>query len=152
MQSALYVTPKKGATVPRFGAPRGTYIGAKRVGKQLAWDEVRIVAIPADEYKRYRAEYDGAIADGSLTVRNAADYAKQVEERKAKNKKAAEDAAKKAAEAAPADTAPADTASADTAPTEPQRIRAIAETAATLAAPADAERPKPLLLDGKDKR
>lgn len=126
MQSALYVTPKTGATVPRFGAPRGTYIGAKRVGKQLAWDEERIVAIPADEYRRYRAEYDGAIADGSLTVRNAADYAKQVEARKAANKKATAEAAKKAAEDAAKASAPADDA--------------------------PAERPKPLLLEGKDKR
>lgn len=137
MQFAIYVSSVKGHAVPRFGAPAGTYLGARRIGKQLEWDEERIVAIPADEYRRYRAEYDGAIADGSLKPRSADDYAKQVDDRKAAKQRAAIEAAEAAK--------PAD-AEAD----EAKRIRAIQETAATIPAPT-AERPKAFLL-GKDER
>lgn len=142
MEFGLYVTPKKGRTVPRFGAPRGTYIGAKRVGKQLEWDEERIVGIPADEYRRFRAEYDGAIADGSLVRRSAEDFEKQREDRKVAKKRAAAEAAAEAEQAAK---------SADAEATEAQRVRAIQETAATIPAPTG-ERPKAFLLGGKDER
>jgi hypothetical protein len=133
MEFGLYVSPVKGHAVPRFGAPAGTYIGAKRVGKQLEWDEERIVAIPVNESRRYSAEYDGAIRDGSLKVRTAEEYAQQVDDRKAAKKRAAIEAAE-AAKPADAD-APAAKATG---------VRAIAETAPVVA---PTERPRPILLD-----
>lgn len=147
MEFGIYVTPKKGATVPRFGAPRGTYIGAKRGGKQIEWDEGRIVAIPVDEYRRFRAEYDGAIADGSLRQHKAEAYEAQVEKRKEASaeakKKAESDAKKRAEEAAKAET---DAAQAAAEPSEAKRVHAIAETGATAPAPAAGERPRPVTL------
>lgn len=134
MEFGLYVSPVKGCTVPRFGAPRGTYIGARRVGKQLEWNEERIVAIPADECRRFRAEYDGAIADGGLKRRTADEYRVQQEARE-KAKKEAREKPAGGAESAP----------------QAARIHAIAETGATAPAPTDAERPEPLLLDGSDR-
>jgi membrane protein involved in colicin uptake len=153
MEFALYVTPRRGATVPRFGAPRGTYIGARRVGKQLEWDEERIVAIPVEEYRRYRAEYEGAIADGSLKKHDADAYKAQQEKRKAANAEAKKKAAGATAKQAEAkQTADAVDPNADTEPANAQRIRAVTEPAATIPPPADANRPKPLLLGGKDER
>ena len=140
MEFGLYVSPVKGHAVPRFGAPAGTYIGARRVGKQLEWDEERIVAIPANESKRYRAEYDGAIRDGSLRERKAEEYAAQLDDRKAAKRKAATEAAE-AAKPADAD-----------APAKATGIRAIAESAPVASPTAPTERPKALLLGGKDER
>lgn len=139
MEFELYVTPVQGRAVRRFGAPAGSYIGAKRVGKQLEWDEERIVGIPADEYRRFRAEYDGAIADGSLALRKAEDFEKQRADRIVARKRAAAEAAAEAAK-------PTDAEAADA-----QRVRAIQETAATIPAPTG-ERPKAFLLGGKDER
>lgn len=127
MEFGLYVTPVAGRTVPRFGAPRGSYIGARRAGNQLEWDEERIVAIPADEYRRYRAEYDGAITDGSLKRRKAQEYEAQQKKRAEANRKAKEEARD----------------------AEVKRVRAVTETAATVPPPAEGERPRPILL-GKD--
>jgi hypothetical protein len=133
MEFGLYVTPVKGRTVPRFGAPAGTYIGARRVGKQLEWDEERVVPIPENEYRRFRAEYDGAIADGALKKRSAADFEASQKALPARRKEAAEKAAAQNANAS----------------TQATGIRAIAETAPVVSPHAHAERPKALLLDQK---
>jgi hypothetical protein len=136
MEFGLYVTPVKGRTVSRFGAPVGTYIGARRVGKQLEWDEERIVPIPENEYRRFRGEYDGAIADGALKKHTADEYKASQEALRARRKEAAEQAA--------ADAAPA---------AEPTRgIRAIAETAPVVSPTATTERPQPLLVERKGGR
>lgn len=119
MNFGLYVSPVKEFTVRRFGAPPNTYIGAKRVGKQMEWDEEKIVPIPENEYRRFRAEYEGAIADGALKRRTADEYKAQQDKRAEARKERREGAA--------------------------TGIRAIAESAS---APA-VERPKPLLLDAK---
>ena len=117
----LYVSPVKGFTVRRFGAPPNTYIGAKRVGKQMEWDEEKIVPIPQNEARKYGAEYAGAFASGALKRRTADEYKAQQEKRaEAKKERRASDGAATG-------------------------IRAIAESAS---APA-VERPKPLLLDAK---
>ena len=121
MEFGLYVSPVKGFTVRRFGAPPNTYIGAKRVGKQMLWDEAKIVPIPENEARKYGAEYDGAIASGALKRRTAAEYAAQQEARAkarkerragAESAQAAPVAAAEPAQAEPTDdadaTAPAD--------------------------------------------
>jgi hypothetical protein len=131
MEFGIYVTPVKGRTVPRFGAPAGTYIGARRVGKQLEWDEERVVPIPENEYRRFRAEYSGAIADGALKKRTAADFEASQQALPARRKAAAEKAAAQNADT----SAPA------------AGIRAIAETAPIVSPNASADRPKALLLD-----
>lgn len=135
MEFALYVSPVEGRTVRRFGAPPGTYIGAKRVGKQIEWNEERIVPIPDNEYRRFRAEYHGAIADGALKLRTADEYKAQQDARKAKRTVDAPDAgdAPVAYDAAP--------------PVQATGIRAIAETAPIVSPTAQTERPKALLLN-----
>ena len=92
MEFGLYVSPVAGHTVRRFGAPPNTYIGAKRVGKQMQWDEGKIVPIPDNEYRRFRAEYEGAITDGALKRRTAQEYSAQ-QAKRAEQKTAAREAA-----------------------------------------------------------
>jgi hypothetical protein len=128
VEFGLYVSPVAGHTVRRFGAPPNTYIGAKRVGKQMEWDEWKIVPIPENEARKYRAEYEGAITDGALKRRTADEYKAQQEAREKARKE----------RRAPADSAPAPDGAAT-------GIRAIAESAS---APA-VERPKALLLSGQ---
>jgi hypothetical protein len=125
MEFGLYVTPVEGRTVRRFGAPPNTYIGAKRVGKQITWDTVRIVGIPSNEYSRFRAEYDGAIADGALKKHTAAEYETQQKARAAKN------AAAREAAGLPA-----------------KGVRAVAESAPLTSPSGETERPKAFLLGG----
>jgi ATPase subunit of ABC transporter with duplicated ATPase domains len=132
MEFGLYVSSVEGHIVRRFGAPPNSYIGAKRTGKQIAW-ETKIVPIPQNEYSRYRAEYDGAIAAGALTKRTAEEYKAQ-QAKRTEQKLAAREQAAAGAELAQA-----------------ERIHAIAETGATAPTPTDAERPTALLLDGGDR-
>ena len=67
--------------VQRFGAPPGTYWGVFRVKDELTWDRERVFAIPAAEYARFRAEYDGAVSDGGLIVRLKAEFEAQEKKR-----------------------------------------------------------------------
>jgi hypothetical protein len=139
MEFGLYVSPVKGRTVPRFGAPVGTYIGARRVGKQLEWDEEKIVPIPENEYRRFRAEYDGATAEGALKKHSADEYKAAQEALKKKREevaKAAQDGKPNAAPAADAVPVPEPAAG----------IRAIAETAPVVSPSAQAERPRAVPL------
>lgn len=127
MEFGLYVSPVAGHTVRRFGAPPNTYIGAKRVGKQMLWDEGKIVPIPENEARKYAAEYEGAIASGALRRRTADEHKAQQEARekarKERREKAAEGAAPEQAEPtpntepAPAQSEPTDDADA-TAPAD----------------------------------
>jgi hypothetical protein len=143
VEFGLYVSPVAGHTVRRFGAPPNTYIGAKRVGKQMEWDEWKIVPIPENEARKYRAEYEGAITDGALKRRTADEYKAQQEDlpkkREEARKKKREEAEAKARETA-AKQPDATSAGAATG------IRAIAESAN---APG-VERPKALLLSGQE--
>lgn len=75
---ALFVSSVEGAPVTRFGTR--TIIGATRstlAPTVLVFDTEQIVAIPHDEYRRYRREYDRALDNGSLKRRAVADWEAQ---------------------------------------------------------------------------
>ena len=77
MQEFVYVSAVKGHLVNRFPSlrqPTAQYIGAARKGKKITWDEDQVVAIPEQEWRKYRREYRRAVADGALKERSKADF------------------------------------------------------------------------------
>lgn len=122
-QFTLFVSSVRGKTVRRYGA--SSLIGAKRrhdppLGPNesasdrpavTVWTPERVVAITADEHRRYGKEYAREIRDGALKERTEADWLAQNDadlkaEAKARDAaaKAAKDAAEKAARAATPET------------------------------------------------
>lgn len=67
---ALFVSCVEGAVVTRFGTR--TYIGCERRALEptvVDYHPEQIVAIPHDEFRKYRREYLRALRDGSLVTR-----------------------------------------------------------------------------------
>lgn len=69
---ALFVSSVEEHLVTRYGTR--TFIGAERDKNGIKWNTKAIVAIPHDEYRRYRREYDRALRDKSLTPRTEAEW------------------------------------------------------------------------------
>lgn len=78
-QKFHYLSCVPGRVVPRYGAPAGTYIGARRTRLGFDWSPERVVAIPVEEWVRYQREYGRAVADGALRVRTEAEYKSAVD-------------------------------------------------------------------------
>lgn len=77
---ALYVSCIEGALVTRYGT--ATFIGAERRATAptvVDYHPEQIVAIPHDEFRKYRREYLRALRDGSLVERTAAEWQRQNE-------------------------------------------------------------------------
>jgi len=74
---ALFVSCVEGSVVMRYGT--GTFIGAERVATPpgLAFHPEIVVAIPHEEYRKYRREYNRALSDGSLAKRTPAQWLEQ---------------------------------------------------------------------------
>jgi hypothetical protein len=75
---ALFVSSVAGMPVTRFGTR--TLIGAARRHLEptiVDYTPELIVPLPADEYARYRREYNRALANGSLRRRSAEDWRAQ---------------------------------------------------------------------------
>lgn len=85
----LFVSSIEGKLVRRYGTP--VQIGAVRecenpdepnLSRQrwrYRWQTDQVVAIPEDEFNRYRREYTRALATGALTKRTEAEWRKQNE-------------------------------------------------------------------------
>jgi hypothetical protein len=76
---ALYVScvPAQGPTT-RYGTR--TFIGAERNAAQptvIQYDPELVVALTAEEWRKYRREYQRALASGALVTRTAAEYRAQ---------------------------------------------------------------------------
>lgn len=77
---ALFVSCVEGALVTRYGT--GTFIGAERRANAptvVDYHPDQIIAIPHDEFRKYRREYLRALRDGSLVERTAAEWQRQNE-------------------------------------------------------------------------
>jgi len=102
MQQFKYFSSVEGHIVTRFislRSPVAQYIGAKRIGKKITWNTKEVVAIPLQEFTKYRREFRRALRDGSLKERTEAEFkvwqaerTKEDEEAKAKADKAKADA------------------------------------------------------------
>lgn len=79
----LFVSSVQGQPVSRFGSG-GVLIGATRDPAQpnkIIYDPKVVVGIPQAEAQKYGREYQRSIADGSLTVRTAAQWNEQQNQR-----------------------------------------------------------------------
>lgn len=72
---ALFVSSIEGSVVTRYGTR--TFIGAERSAGGLSWQTDRVIAIPHDEYRKFRREYDRALRDKSLRVRTETEWREQ---------------------------------------------------------------------------
>lgn len=75
---ALFVSSVEGRLVTRYGTR--TFIGAERRAsdpRQLEWHTDQVIAIPHDEFRKYRREYLRALREGSLVVRTDAEWQQQ---------------------------------------------------------------------------
>jgi hypothetical protein len=82
-QFALFVRPKAGFAVPRYGTAEllGATVVApsKRVNDEpIVWDEQRIVPITAAYYAQFRREMDRHIRKGELVQVSREDWQQQV--------------------------------------------------------------------------
>lgn len=87
---ALYVSAIEGKPVTRFGTR--TLIGASRsraTPNVVDYDTQRVVAIPQEEYSRFRREYDRALGNGSLRRRKAEEWQAQHRHEKRKEQQGA---------------------------------------------------------------
>lgn len=130
----VFVSSVQGKLVTRFPSlrqPVAQYIGATRKGKEIVWNPEAVVAIPMQEWNRYRREYKRALEQGSLkrrteaehkawlqkqqkadeAVKQEAEKAKREAEAEAKKVEAEAEAAAKADQPSEAEQAPADAAS-----------------------------------------
>jgi len=105
VQEFVYVSAIEGHLVTRFPSlaqPVAQYIGATRQGKKIVWSPDQVVAIPDQEWRKYRREYRRAVADGSLKMRTKEDFDAWQAKRKAADEadqKKAQEAKQKAADA-----------------------------------------------------
>lgn len=77
-QFALFVSSVEGSLVARYGT--GTFIGAERRAddpRVVDFHTDLIVAIPHDEFRRFRREYLRALREGSLVARNVDEWNRQ---------------------------------------------------------------------------
>lgn len=77
---ARFVSCVEGSLVARYGTP--TYIGASRRPSEPSVVDYRpaeVVAIPDDEWRKYRREYTRALGCGALVERPAAAWREQNE-------------------------------------------------------------------------
>lgn len=75
---ALFVSCVEGCPVTRFGTR--TMIGATRSARTpdvVTYDPTVVVAIPLDEHRKYRREYERALANGTLKARGAEEWSAQ---------------------------------------------------------------------------
>lgn len=75
---ALFVSCVEGALVMRYGT--GTFIGAERRAREpqvVDYHPDQVVAIPHDEFRKYRREYLRALREGSLVERTADEWQRQ---------------------------------------------------------------------------
>jgi|SRR6187551_177323 len=75
---ALFVSCVEGSLVTRYGTR--TFIGAERRTLEpnvVDYHPEQIVAIPHDEFRKYRREYTRALRDGSLVQRTADEWQRQ---------------------------------------------------------------------------
>lgn len=75
---ALYVSCVEGAVVTRYGTR--TFIGAERRALEPTVVDFHpdiVVAIPHDEFRKYRREYLRAMREGSLVERTADEWRAQ---------------------------------------------------------------------------
>lgn len=75
---ALYVSSVEGSLVTRYGTR--TFIGAERRALEptvIDWNPDQVVAIPHDEFRKYRREYLRALRDRSLVERTADEWQRQ---------------------------------------------------------------------------
>lgn len=74
-QFALFVSCVEGSLVTRYGTR--TFIGAERRAddpRVVDYHPEHVVAIPHDEFRKYRREYLRALREGSLVERTAAQW------------------------------------------------------------------------------
>jgi hypothetical protein len=77
-QFALFVSCVEGSLVTRYGTR--TFIGAERATddrRRVDYHPDQVVAIPVDEYRKFRREYLRALRDGSLVERTADEWQRQ---------------------------------------------------------------------------
>lgn len=77
-QFALFVSSVEGSLVTRYGT--ATFIGAERSAtdpRAVEWHPDQVVAIPHDEYRKFRREYLRALREGSLVERTADEWNRQ---------------------------------------------------------------------------
>ena len=131
-QEFVFVSSVQGKLVTRFPSlrqPVAQYIGATRKGKKIEWNPEAVVAIPLQEWNRYRREYKRALEDGALKKRDEAAHKAWLQKQKQadeeaktkadKAKQEADEAAKKVEaeqaaseqQSSEAEQAPADAAS-----------------------------------------
>lgn len=75
---ALFVSCVEGSLVTRYGT--GTFIGAERRAddpRQVDFHPDQVIAIPDDEFRKYRREYLRALREGSLRQRTEAEWQRQ---------------------------------------------------------------------------
>ncbi len=77
-QFALFVSCVEGSLVTRYGT--GTFIGAERRALEptvVDYHPDIVVAIPHDEFRKYRREYLRAVREGSLVERTEQEWRAQ---------------------------------------------------------------------------
>lgn len=137
-QEFVFVSSVKGKLVTRFPSlrqPVAQYIGATRKGKEIVWNPEAVVAIPLQEWNKYRREYRRALEQGSLKKRTEADHKAWLQ----KQKQADEEAKRKAEEASRKAETEAKEAEAKS---ETEAKEAEQQTSEAEQAPADAASPE----------
>jgi hypothetical protein len=87
---ALFVSCVEGAVVQRYGT--GTFIGAERRALEptvIDYHPAIIVAIPHDEFRKYRREYLRAVRDGSLVEHTEQAWREQTRQKQPTDKRGA---------------------------------------------------------------